>query len=171
MKINEPVIIYGSASIITILSIIYFQVIGYPIVNTATESIPALTPPIYMIPVFFPYGILLGEILWLWMKKEEFIELLILLVECLVIGLISFIRYSIIIPFSGHAIILTFYLIHYLITIKKKYQVRIIIGIVVLGITVYYKLFIWNDPLTFILGAILGAIVSLIEIVYKIKRK
>ena len=156
---------------VTILSIIYFQIIGYPIVNTATESIPILTPPIYMIPVFFPYGILLGEILWSWMKKEEFIALVILLFECVIIGLISFIRYSIIIPFSGHAIIITFYLIHYLITIEKKYQLRILIGIVVLGITVCYKIFIWNDPLTLILGATVGAIVSLIELTYKIKRR
>lgn len=171
MKINEPIIVYGSASIITIFSIIYFQIIGYPIVNTMTGSIPTLTPPIYMIPVFFPYGILLGEIVWLWMKKEAFIEVFILLFECLVIGLISFIRYSIIIPFSGHAIILTFYLIHYLLTIEKKYQVRILIGIIVLGITVYYKVFIWNDPLTLILGALLGTLVSLIELVYKIKKR
>ncbi|TFG25936.1 MAG: hypothetical protein EU533_00385 [Promethearchaeota archaeon] len=171
MKIIQTIIIYGSASIITILSIIYFQVIGYPIVNTATGLIPTLTPPIYMIPVFFPYGILLGEILWFWIKKEEFTFSFILLFECLIIGLISFIRYSIIIPFSGHAIIISFYLIHYLITIEKKYQVRILIGLVVLGITLLYKLVIWNDPLTLILGGILGALVSLIEIVYKFKKR
>ena len=171
MKFNEQIIIYGCASIITVLSIIYFQVIGYPIVNTATGPIPTLTPPIYMIPVFFPYGILLGEILWSWMKKEELIASFILLFECIVIGLVSFIRYSIIIPFSGHAIILTFYLIHYLITIEKKYQLRILIGIIVLGITVWYKVFIWNDPLTLILGAIIGTLISLIELIYKIKKR
>jgi hypothetical protein len=168
MKVNEPLIIYGSGVILTLIALIYFQIIGYPLVDTAIETLNLRTPPIYMIPVFFSYGILLGEISWLWIKKEKK-RSYVLLIQCILIGLLAFIRYSIMIPFSGHTIILFFYLIHYLFIVDKKYLLRILIGFIILGITIFYKIFIWSDLFTFLLGGMVGVTISLIGIVYKIK--
>ena len=168
MKTNEWLVIYGSGLILTLLALLYFTIIGYPLVNTTIETLHLRTPPIYMIPVFFTYGILLGEICWLWIKKERKISY-ILLIQCILIGLVAFTRYTLLIPFSGHAIILFFYLIHYLFIVDKKYLLRILIGFIILGITIFYKIFIWSDLFTFLLGGMVGAIISLIGIVYKIK--
>ncbi len=168
MKTNEWLVIYGSGLILTLLALLYFTIIGYPLVNTTIETLNLRTPPIYMIPVFFTYGILLGEICWLWIKKERKKSYL-LLIQCILVGLIALTRYTLLIPFSGHAIILFFYLIHYLFIVDKKYLLRILIGFIILGITMFYKTFIWSDLFTFLLGGMVGAIISLIGIVYKIK--
>ena len=169
MKASEKLVTYGAGFIVTLLALLYFQIIGYPLVDTANETLNLKTPPIYMIPVFFPYGILLGEVSWLWIKKERK-RSYILLIQCTLIGLLAFIRYSIMIPFSGHAIILFFFLIHYLFIVDKKYLIRILIGFIILGITIFYKVFIWFDLFTFLLGGMVGVIISLIGIVYKIKK-
>jgi hypothetical protein len=169
MKTNEWLVIYGSGLILTLIALLYFQIVGYPLVDTAIETLNLRTPPIYMIPVFFPYGILLGEIGWLWIKKERK-RSYILLIQCIIVGLFAFIRYSLVIPFSGHAIILFFFLIYYLFIVDKKYLIRILIGFIILGITIFYKVFIWSDVFTFLLGGTVGLIISLIGIVYKIKK-
>ncbi|NHJ26250.1 MAG: hypothetical protein EAX89_16850, partial [Candidatus Lokiarchaeota archaeon] len=71
-SIRELIIVYGVGLIITLLSIIYFSIQGYPLVNTASGILNITTPPIYMIPIFFPYGMLLGEIIWKWNEKKDY---------------------------------------------------------------------------------------------------
>ena len=111
---KELLIVYGAGLIMTLLSIIYFSIQGYPLVNTASEVLNLYTPPIYMIPIFFPFGIVLGEIIWSWHQKISYKILLLYSIEVLVIGIISFVRYEITIPFSGHAIVIFYYLAHQL---------------------------------------------------------
>lgn len=155
-KTRTLVIVYGTSLIILSLSVLYFAIKGYPLVTTSTETLPIETPPVYMIPIFFPYGILLGEVIWLWNEKKKPIYYILLFIECLFIGSFSFIRYIINIPFSGHTIILMFYLLHQLINNRLQYASRFLFGVIVLIITIIFKIFIWGDPITFLLGAILG---------------
>ena len=159
LTIKELLIVYGAGLIMTILSIIYFSIQGYPLVNTATEVLTLYAPPIYMIPIFFPYGLLLGEIIWLWYQKTNYKILLLYSIEVLIIGIVSFVRYEIAIPFSGHAIVIFYYLGHQMFNNRNKYKLRIIIGILVLVITFIFKFFIWNDYITFILGGLLGCLI------------
>lgn len=109
-----------------------------------------------MISIFFPYGILIGEVIWLWNEEKEDHIYMFLFLESLIVGIFSFIRYIISIPFSGHAIILFFYLFHQTINNRFKHPLRFLIGIVVLIITIIFKIFLWYDPVTFLLGALLG---------------
>ncbi len=168
-SIREIIIIYGSGLIITFLSIIFFAFRGYPFVITVIETLSILTPPIYMIPVFFPFGILIGEMIWLWNEKEDKILYTLLLLECIIVAIFSFIRYVIIIPLSGHAIILFFYVLHQAINNKIKHPLRLLIGIGVLSITIIYKIFLWNDPITFFLGALLGIVLWFPGGIYRLK--
>lgn len=69
--IKEPLIIYGTGIIITIPSAIFFSIRGYPLVLTATETLDIITPPLCMILIFFPYRILIGEVIWMWNEKRE----------------------------------------------------------------------------------------------------
>ncbi len=109
-----------------------------------------------MISIFFPYGILIGEVIWLWNEEKEDHIYMFLFLESLIVGIFFFIRYIISIPFSGHAIILFFYLFHQAINNRFKHPLRFLIGIVVLIITIIFKIFLWYDPVTFLLGALLG---------------
>jgi hypothetical protein len=155
-QIRTLVIIYGTSIIVLFLSVLFFAIKGYPLVTTSTETLPIETPPLYMISIFFPYGILLGEVIWLWNEKEERIYYILLFIECIIIGFFSFIRYIIGIPFSGHMVILMFYLLHQLIINRFQYALRFLFGIVVFIITIYFKIFVWEDPITLLLGALLG---------------
>ncbi len=168
--IKEIVIVYGIGVIITFLSVIFFMINGYPLVNTATETLNIVTPPFYMNSIFLPYGMLIGEILWKWNEKKAWKCCIMLLIECITVAILSFTRYITNIPFSGHAIIIFFYLIHQLIYNKAKFPLRILIGIGVLVITGIYKLFLWNDPITFFLGAIVGIILWVPGYLFQLKK-
>jgi len=169
-SVKEPLIVYTTGLIITVLAAIFFGIVGYPPVNTVSGSLGITTPSIYMLPVFFPYGMLLGEVIYLGIERKKRVFSLLLLIECIIIGLFSFIRYVVQIPFSGHSIILFFYIVHQCLTYKLRYPMRFIIGIIVLVITLIYKIFFWNDPLTFFLGALLGIILWIPEGIYIIKK-
>ncbi len=154
--IKESLFIYVSGLLLVLVSFCYFSIMGYPLVRTATQTLNVIAPPLYMVPIFFPFGMLVGEIFWIWEQNKEFSKMLLLLVECSLIGFFSFLRFAIYIPLSGHTIILFFFLMHQGINNRLKYPVRVFIGIIVLIITSVYKLFLWNDPFTFLLGALLG---------------
>ncbi|MFW9991522.1 MAG: hypothetical protein ACFFD4_05645 [Candidatus Odinarchaeota archaeon] len=155
-SIAELAVVFGTGLVVTVLAGIVFQLRGYPRVVTASATLDVLAPPIYMIPVFFPYGILLGEVIWIWREKGDQKLATVLFIECVVIGAISFLRYVTGIPFSGHMVILAFFLLHEAVTSKLQHPIRLIIGTVVLLLTTVFKIVIWKDPLTYILGMMLG---------------
>ena len=147
--LKELLIVYATGVIITILSAFFFSIRGYPLVNTATETLNIVTPPLYMISIFLPYGILIGELIWIWNEKKERAICILLLFECICVAILAFVRYIINIPLSGHAIILFFYLPHQVVNNRAKYLLRLIIGLIVLSITIIYKIFLWNDLIIF----------------------
>ena len=155
-SISEPLVVYGTGLFVTVLAGFYFYITGYPHVVTATEILDIISPPIYMIPIFLPFGILLGELLWNFMEETRLKLCILFLVECSIIAAVSFIRFTMSIPFSGHAIILFFYLPHQLFTNNHQYPYRILCGLLVLTITTFHKIFLWHDPITFFLGIVLG---------------
>lgn len=169
-SIKEPLIVYGMGIIITLFSVIFFETRGYPVVNTLTETLNFVTPPPYMIPIFLPYGILIGELIWMWIEKEEKSIYIVLLIESIIIAILALMRYIINIPFSGHAIILFFYIPHQLLNNNSRYPLRILIGILILAITIIYKIFLWKDPITFLLGVIVGIILWIPGFLFRLKK-
>lgn len=155
-SIKEPLIVYGIGLIITILSGIFFNIRGYPLVNTATETLSFITPPLFMISIFLPYGILIGELVWIWSENGGRDIWFLFFVECIFVAMFSLVRYIMIIPFSGHTIILFFFLPHQAINNRLNHPLRFLIGLFVLIITGFYKIYLWSDPITFLLGALLG---------------
>lgn len=168
-SLKRPIIIYGTGISFIILAVLFFSIRGYPLVTTATTTLNIYAPPLYMISIFFPYGILIGEAIWLWNEEKEHFIYIVLFFESFIIGIFSFVRYIISIPFSGHAIILFFYLFHQAINNRFKHLLRFLIGILVLIITIIYKIFMWYDPITFLLGALLGISLWLPGFIYRKK--
>jgi len=60
----------------------------------------------------------------MWNEKREEKVYILLFLECIIVALISFTRYIISIPFSGHAIIILFYLFHHAINYRLQYPLR-----------------------------------------------
>jgi len=170
-RFKETLIVYGMTIIITISSAIFFAINGYPLVRTATETLDTIAPPLYMIPIFIPFGILLGEVLFLLLNnKEDGLSFLILFFEVLITGFLSFIRYLVNIPVSGHTLILTFFLLHETINNRSKFPTRIIFGLTIFIITLIYKIFLWNDPFTFFSGIIIGFVIWLPGFLFRLRK-
>jgi len=170
VSLKETIIIYGSSLIITIMFIIYFLINDYPLVATYKGILDIRTPPFYMISIFIPYGILLGEALYIWINKKNKIFIL-LLIECFLLAVLSFIRILTKVPISGHTVIIFFYILHQIITNRLRYRIRTIIGLIVLIIIVYFKIFLWNDIMTLISGGIIGIILFFLGFYYRHRYK
>lgn len=133
------------------------------------ETLELKAPPIYMIPIFLPYGILIGELIWSLIIKVNPKILILSFIEYMIIAILAFFRYLFGFQYSGHTLILAFFIIHQIITNKNKYPFRILIGFLILIITIIYKIIFWNDPITFFLGLILGIAIWLPGYTYRIK--
>ena len=106
----------------------------------------------------------------MWNEKQKRGAYILFFIECVVVGTFSFIRYVIGIPFSGHTILLFFYLPHQAINNRFQHRLRFLIGIIVLIITGFYKIFLWNDLITFLLGAVLGIALWVPGFFYRLKK-
>ncbi|MFX1394749.1 MAG: hypothetical protein ACFFAH_14405 [Promethearchaeota archaeon] len=168
-NIREKIIVYSTGLLITALAGLFFYIVGYPRVVTANETLELIAPPIYMIPIFLPYGILIGELIWSLMIKVDPKILILFFIECTIVAVLSLFRYVLGIQYSGHTLILAFYIIHQIITNKNQYPLRILIGFLVLFITIIYKIIFWNDPITFSFGLILGIAIWLPGYIYRMK--
>lgn len=155
----EIPLIYGLALLITIIAWIYFEIQGYPQVVTAKETLTYVTPAIYMIPIFFPLGILLGEVSWNSYQIKDHKYVIINLGGLTVIATVSVLRLISKIPLSGHSLILSYYIMQELITNQSRYIFRVMVGFSILLLTSFYKIFLWQDPVTLFLGLIGGILI------------
>lgn len=166
---NEVLIVYSTGIFITGIAGFFFHITGYPRVVTAIETLDIVSPPLYILPIFLLFGILLGELFWIWFEERRNKPWVLFFIECFTIAAVSFIRFLMRIPFSGHTIILFFYLPHHVFTNKFQYPYRILLGFLVLIITLFYKIFLWEDIITFILGLTIGISIWLPGFVYRSK--
>ncbi|TFF87950.1 MAG: hypothetical protein EU550_02280 [Promethearchaeota archaeon] len=170
-RLKEPYVTYGISVIITILAILFFQIVGYPRVVTSTQILDIYTSPFYMIPIFIPFGILLGELLWMLFNIKEIKkqQLISLVVGLILIGLLSLLRYILGLPYSGHTLILAFYIPNQIVKSEKKDPVRILIGFIIFLITSVYKLIFWLDFITYFSGLGVGFLIWIFS--YLISKK
>ena len=156
---SEILIIYGLSLSITIIAWIFFEIQGYPLVVTAKETLTYVTPAIYMIPIFFPLGILLGELFWDWYQEKSKNHFIINLGGLFFIAIVSGVRIFFKIPLSGHSLILSYFIMQELVTNESRYIFRIMIGCMILLLTSFYKIFLWQDSITLLLGLLGGFII------------
>lgn len=156
---SEILTIYGLSLSITIIAWIIFEIQGYPLVVTAKETLTYATPAIYMIPIFIPLGILLGELIWDLYQEKNNKHLITNLGGLSIIAIVSGVRIFFKIPLSGHSLILSYFILHEIVTNKSRYIFRIMIGCIILLLTSFYKIFLWQDFITLLLGFLGGIII------------
>ena len=159
---NESVVIYGFGILFMILMGFYFLTTGYPNIITETGDLGVPVPSIYMLPIFLPYGILLGELFYMHDEGERVWSMVIKIV---LITIFAIIRMTHQLPISGHAVIISFFLLHQIFTNRKRYPVRIVIGVVILLETMIYKIILWDDFMTFSLGLMFGSLIWVVGLV------
>ncbi len=154
----EPLLVYGSAAICTAAGAAYFLLRGPLPVMRGTSELPLVTPLRYLIPVFVPFGILMGEGVWAWLARSDaaFLRALPWQLAALCITAAARIKTAYP-PVSGHTLLLAYFLLHEGITQRGRHPVRIAIGLAVLVEVGYYKLWVWDDLETFTWGLTVGA--------------
>ena len=165
---RESFVIYGCGVLFAVLAFIYYHINGYPNVITLEGDLGIPTSPIYMIPIFIPYGILLGELFVFYKMKDPFWAVLI--TQCFLITIIAIMRLFLYITISGHAVIISLYLLHQIYKNNYQYSLRLIIGVFIFLETVFDKIFIWNDLITLLFGLLFGFGIWVIGFILK-KRK
>jgi hypothetical protein len=67
-------------------------------------------------------------------------------------------RFAFLVPLSGHAVVLGFFLLWY---VRRVVVAPIVVGGLLLVQVAYYKLAVWHDPLTLGLGLLVGVALAL----------
>jgi hypothetical protein len=165
---KEWVFSYGTGLIITVIVWLSLTLTGQPLLEENAGLISINFMQQYMLPLFFAYGILVGEVFYDFITKEITKNDKIYLIELFLVTTLAFLRITVGIPISGHALIISFYLLSKTITNKKKSIGKIFIGLLVLGLTIQIKISI-NDLFTLFIGIIAGTIIFILGKSFKSK--
>lgn len=157
---SSSVTVFICSCILTIVGYYYFAFFGLPEVETFSGTINEKVPLIYMLIIFPFIGILVGDFFYSVFSKNNInFKDKILFLEMTILFILSFLRMAFFLPISGHSLILTFFILREMVDNKNNNKIRIVIGVIVSLFTIYYKLFMWKDPITLILGILIGLVI------------
>jgi hypothetical protein len=140
-------------------SIAAFRLIGPVHAIRGSTKLEELTPLVYLFPIFLAVGMLAGEVVWCILAGER-IGAATLALALLSLVLLSGARFAFLIPLSGHAVVLGFFLLWYA---RRMAVGPLIVGGLLLLQAAYYKLVVWRDPLTLSLGLLAGAALAVLH--------
>jgi hypothetical protein len=124
-----------------------------------STKLEELTPLAYLFPIFLPVGMLAGEAVWRTLAGER-LRACILAFALLSLVVLGGARFAFLIPLSGHAVVLGFFLVWYA---RRTAVGPLLVGGLLLLQTAYYKLVVWHDPLTLSLGLCAGAALAVLH--------
>ena len=134
-----------------------------------TEPLSIIVPAWYMLMAFPVLGMLLGDFIELLILKTSKLPALELAFQILLLVYIGNTRLLKAIPVSGHAMLFSYFIIRRLMVGRKSGLIPVIelsIAILFSLITIYMKLFVWDDPMTLAYGAITGITLGIISIIF-----
>jgi hypothetical protein len=132
-----------------------------------TEPLSIIVPIWYMLMAFPVLGMLISdfiELVGLRISKLPAVELGL---QITFLVLLASTRLTRAIPISGHTMLFTYFILRRITVAKKAGMISIIelsIAILFTLLTIYMKLFIWDDPRTLVWGAITGVALGMISI-------
>ncbi len=143
------------AALATLLGALWLAWRGPVPVVRGTEILDMTVPFWYMISVFPFFGILLAESWLQWQSAAG----KVLLGQLLTIVAISILRLTLYIPVSGHLLLISFFLLWTMNDLEQPYLTEYILGVGVLALLVYTKVFVWQDAMTAVWGVALAFVV------------
>jgi hypothetical protein len=138
---------------IMLASIVVFNQIAPVHAIRGSTRLEEFTPLIYLFPIFLPIGLLVGEVVWRGLTHDRRAAYA-LAVALLSLALLGGARFAFLVPLSGHAVVLGFFLVF---CARRVSVGPLIVGGLLLLQLAYYKLMVWRDPLTLGLGLVAGA--------------
>ena len=138
-------------------SIVAFRLIGPIHAIRGSTKLAELTPLAYLFPIFLPVGMLAGDMLRQGLTGDRR-GALALGFGLLGLVLLGAARFAFLVPLSGHAVVLGFFLPWYA---TQRSIGPLIVGGLLLVQVAYYKLAVWRDPLTLGLGLLVGVALAM----------
>ena len=140
----------------TVLSYLVALHIGPVEVRVALANSSFVAPPWYLATVGLPFGILLAEALIDFREYKLMSQRMLPFIMLLVLGGLGSLRFLIVAPTSGHSLITAYYLLHHLYEQREGRSWKLGVGLLVIVQSAYFKLVLWDDPSSFLIGAGLG---------------
>ena len=150
---RAPLVRWGFGLGLMLASIGAFWLIGPIHAIRGSTKLEELTPLVYLFPIFLPVGMLVADVLLLFSTGDRRRGVALGL-GFLGLVLLGAARFAFLVPLSGHAVVLGFFLLWYA---RRRSVGPLIVGGVLLVQVAYYKLAVWHDPLTLGLGLVAGA--------------
>ncbi len=136
-----------------LVSVGAFKLVGPVHAIRGSQKLEELTPLVYLFPIFLPVGMLVGDMLQRLLAGDRR-EGLTLGLGLVGLALLGGARFAFLVPLSGHAVVLGFFLVLHARTTSVG---PLVVGGLLMLQVCYYKLFVWRDPLTLGLGLAAGA--------------
>jgi hypothetical protein len=153
----EAWLAYGTAFLCTVIAGAAFITRGPMPVVRGTTPLPIPTPLSYQLPVFVPFGLLAGELLYRALHGGGLRQSPAFLWQLGALCIVAAIRLVFgNIPVSGHALLLAYFILYQAVTRRIAHRLRLVIGLVVLAEVAYFKVFLWDDAPTLLWGLALG---------------
>jgi len=144
------------ALLVTGLSFAVVYLAGPVPVRVGLRTTSMVAPAWYLASAALPFGILLAEAL---IDFREYRPLLLRLAPfamLVFLGALGSARLLIPISVSGHALVAGYFVLHQLAERRAGRTWKLVLGALVLLQCAVYKLFIWDDPTTLLMGLGLG---------------
>jgi hypothetical protein len=144
------------AVLVTAASYCVIACVGPVAVRVGLDPTEIVAPQWYLISVGFPFGILLAEALIDFREYKSLPMRLLPFGMLLVLALLGTIRFALIATTSGHGLIAAFFLLHEMGEPREGKNWKLLVGLAILVQAAWYKLFVWNDPSSLLIGLGLG---------------
>lgn len=141
---------YAFALGLTVAAWMFFALAGSMPFYRGPAPLAYPVPIAYQVPIIFVYGLLIADLRHLaWPPR------LTLAPALAVIALLSAARLLWLIPVSGHSLILGCAIPHF---IARRRPFALAITLLLLSQVLYFKLFVWLDYQTWVVGLMLGLV-------------
>ncbi|HXU31909.1 MAG TPA: hypothetical protein VN851_15155 [Thermoanaerobaculia bacterium] len=133
-----------------------------PVIRVSTP-LPEAAPFWYMLLAFPILGLLLADLLDLFLSTGVSRSTLELGFQIGLIVLLSSARLAVRLPVSGHSLLVSYFIFRRLLlspTPRGRSSVELWLAVAVFAAIAYPKLAWWNDPVTLLAGVALGALLS-----------
>jgi hypothetical protein len=134
-----------------------------------TEPLPIIVPSWYMLMAFPVLGMLIGDFIELAGLRISKLPAVELALQMTFLVLLANTRITRAIPISGHALLFTYFILRRLMVVKRMGIISIIeLSIVIIFslLTLYMKLFVWDDLMTLAYGIITGIALGTISVLF-----
>lgn len=144
---------------VTIIGAVWLRHRGPEPIIRVTMPLKETAPFWYMLLPFPVFGMLVADFFALLTDRSSLFPAVELGIQLAVLVAISSLRLSFALPVSGHALLFSYFMLRRILVgvpIHGTSGAELAIAAALLGITVYWKLVLWDDPVTLSAGLAIG---------------